>query len=572
MEASFWNGKRAPGISDQIDSGRYTSLRDLINQTIKQFSDRPAYTSLGLTISYREIDELSTQFAAYLQNHTDLQPGDRIAIQMPNLIQYPIVVYGAIKAGLIIVNTNPLYTAREMLHQFNDSGAKALVCANIAGHLVEKVVLDTPVKHVVVTELGDMLPWLKRTLVNNVIKHVKKMVPAYNLPNAVPFREAMQRGAVATYSEPPQRQADDIAVLQYTGGTTGVAKGAMLTEGNLLSNVLQVQAQRSEIKSDGSSVTDPDGDVVIGPLPLYHIYAFNAHLFALFELGSHSILIANPRDLDTFIKTIRPWRFSMFIGINTLFAGLMNHPKFSSLDFSRLKTTISGGTALQVAVGERWAEQTGCNVSACYGLTEASPGVTANPSGDGAQLDTVGLPMPGTALKTIGDDGQETTFGQPGELCIKGPQVMKGYWQRPDATAECIENGWLKTGDVATIEEDGHVRIVDRLKDMVLVSGFNVYPNEIEDIVVKHQKVQNCAAIGVPDDNTGEAVKLFVIPSDNSATEDEIKAYCREHLTAYKVPRKIVFREELPMTPVGKVLRKELRAEENSKKKIAEPA
>ena len=543
MEASFWDGKRAAGVPDQIDFNQYGNLKELIAHSVAKFGDRPAYTCLGQTITFREVDDLSTQFAAYLQNHTTLVPGDRIAIQMPNLIQYPIVVYGAIKAGLVIVNTNPLYTAREMLHQFNDSGAKALICANIAGHLVEKVLLDTSLKHVVITELGDLLPWPKRALVNTVVKRVKKLVTPYKLPDAVQFREAMKLGATATYSEPPARHADDIAVLQYTGGTTGVAKGAMLTEGNLVSNILQSLALRAEVNDDGTPITEPNGDVVVAPLPLYHIYAFTIHMMVMFQLGAHSILIVNPRDLDTFIKALKPWKFTMFVGINTLFTGLMNHPKFKTLDFSGLKTTTSGGTALQVAVGKQWEQVTGCNVSSGYGLTEASPVVTANPSGNDTRLDTVGSPVPHTALKTIDLEGNDTSPGTPGEICIRGPQIMKGYWNKPEATAEILQDGWLHTGDIGLVEDDGHIRIVDRLKDMVLVSGFNVYPNEIEDVVVKHEKVQNCAAIGIPDDSTGEAVKLFVVPSDESATESEIKAYCREHLTAYKVPRVIVFRK-----------------------------
>ncbi len=567
MEASFWDGKRAPGVSDQLNFDRFNNLSEIIEHAVSTYGNRPAYTSLGRTISFREVDQLSTDFAAYLQHHTSLKPGDRIAIQMPNLLQYPVVVYGAIKAGLVIVNTNPLYTAREMEHQFNDSGAKALVCLNIAGHLVEKVIQKTGIKHLIVTELGDMLPWPKRPLINMAVKHLKKMVPSYHLPQAVPFCKVAKLGAAASYQKPKPAQLDDIAVLQYTGGTTGVAKGAMLTQRNLVGNVLQTSAMRAQQDDNGQPMANPDGDTAVAPLPLYHIYAFTVHLMSFFELGGHSILIPNPRDMDAFIKAVKPWSVSNFIGLNTLFVGLMNHPEFNSLDFSRLKVTNSGGTALQAAVGTRWESITSCSISEGYGLTETSPVVSANPAGSYNKLGTVGVPMPGTALKTIDDSGNELSFGERGELCVKGPQVMEGYWQRPEATAEVLDDeGWLRTGDVAIIREDGYIQIVDRLKDMVLVSGFNVYPNEIEDVVAKHEKVQNCAVIGVPDEKTGEAVKLFVIGSDESVTSDEIIEYCRLHLTAYKVPRQIEFRRELPMTPVGKVLRKDLRAEEMSKR------
>ena len=566
MDVSFWDGKRAPGISDRIKLDAFSNLREMIADAVSRHGDKPAFTGVGKTLSFRQVDELSDHFAAYLQNHTNLQPGDRIALQMPNLLQYPIAAFGAIKAGLIIVNTNPLYTARELKHQFNDSGAKALVCLNVVAHLVEEVISETGIEHLIVTELGDMLPWPKRPLINLAVKHIKKMVPSYRLPQALSFRNVMALGTASKFTPPPAAGLDSLAVLQYTGGTTGVAKGAMLTHKNLLSNVMQTAELRRQTNPDGSPVSSAQGDIVVAPLPLYHIYAFTVHLLSYFSLGGHSLFIANPRDMDTFIKTIKPWRVNTFIGLNTLFVGLMNHPEFQNIDFSDLRVTNSGGTALQQATADRWEELTGCRIGEGYGLSETSPVLTANPTGDYVQDGTVGIAMPETALKVIGEDGEELPLGEAGELCAKGPQVMAGYWQRPEATAEVLDQeGWFKTGDVAVIQEDGYVKIVDRLKDMVLVSGFNVYPNEVEDVVAKHEKVLNCAAIGIPDEKTGEAVKLFVVPLDSTITVDELKDYCRKNMTAYKVPRQVEFREELPMTPVGKVLRKDLRAEEMAK-------
>ena len=567
MDAQFWNGKRAPGVKDSINPEEYNSVLEVFEESARKNADRPAFTSINHTLTYREIDEYSTQFASYLQNCTNLVPGDRIAIQMPNTLQFPIAAFGALKAGLVIVNTNPLYTAREMHHQFNDSGAKALVFMDVFGHLVEEIISDTPVEHLIVTSLADMLPAPKRQLINFATKHVKKMVQPFNLPNAVKFRKVLSTGSNLNYVRPEQPHAEDVVILQYTGGTTGVAKGAMLTHRNMISNMLQAEAHLSQTGPDGKKIHVPGTEIIVAPLPLYHIYAFTVHLMAMVKAGNQSILIANPRDTSMFIRMIKPWKFSAFIGLNTLFVSLLNHPEFPKCDFSKMKITLSGGTALQGDTGERWKAMTGVGVSEAYGLTECSPAVTINPVNDLAQSGTVGLALPSTALKTIDDEGNETPIGERGELCVKGPQVMKGYWKRPDATAEILDkDGWLKTGDVATIAEDGFVKIVDRIKDMVLVSGFNVYPNEIEDIVVAHDNVENCAVIGVPDDKTGEAVKLFVVPTDSSLTKEAVRQYCKLHLTAYKVPKQIEFREELPMTPVGKILRKDLRAEEMAKR------
>ncbi len=565
MDGTFWSGKRPAGVVDTINPDEHSSVLAVIEKVLSDHAIRPAYTGIGHTLTFADIDRYSKRFASYLQNHTDLKPGDRIAIQMPNLLQYPIAVYGALRAGLVVVNTNPLYTAREMKHQFNDSGAKALVFLDVFGHLVEDIIADTGIKHLICTRLADMLPTPKRQLINFVARHVKKMVKPFNLKGVVPFATALKQGVKSRYSPPPPSSLEDAVVLQYTGGTTGVAKGAILTHRNLIANMLQAGGVLTQEGDDGKKILQPGKEVIVAPLPLYHIYAFTVHLLCLPLLGNHSILIANPRDTGTFIRFLKPWRFTGFIGLNTLFVSLLNHPEFAKCDFSALKFTLSGGTALKEEIGHRWENFTGCKVSEAYGLTECSPAVCMNPAGDLSQLGTAGLPVPSTALKVVGDDGQEMAVGEPGELCVKGPQVMKGYWQRPEATAEVLDaEGWLKTGDVAVIQEDGFVKIVDRIKDMILVSGFNVYPNEIEDVVAGNEKVENCAAIGVPDDKTGEKVKLFVVPADKSLTSDELVEYCRSHLTAYKVPRDIEFRDELPMTPVGKILRKDLRQQETA--------
>ncbi|WP_067518338.1 AMP-binding protein [Endozoicomonas ascidiicola] len=560
MDASFWNGKRPAGVDNTIDPDQYPSVLSVINGFLTDNAARPAFTGLGLTLTFADLDRYSRQFATYLQIHTDLQPGDRIAIQMPNVLQYPIAVYGALRAGLVVVNTNPLYTAREMLHQFKDSGAKALVFLENFGHLVEEVVGQTEIKHLISTQLADMLPSPKKQILNFLVKRVKKMVPDFELPSATPFRNALALGDLGTYQAPTGAKLSDPIVLQYTGGTTGVAKGAMLTHRNLIANMLQSKAALSQKGPDGQKIAQDGHEIVIAPLPLYHIYAFTVHLLCMPLNGNHNILIANPRDTATFIKAIKPWRFTMFIGLNTLFVSLLNHPKFKECDLSGLKMTLSGGTALQEATAKRWHQEAGCIISEAYGLTECSPAVTMNPAGELAQQGTSGLPVPSTELKVIDDDGNELSIGESGELCVRGPQVMPGYWQREEATREVIDSeGWFKTGDVALIQEDGFIRIVDRIKDMIIVSGFNVYPNEIEDVVSGHPKVANCAAIGVPDDVSGEKVKLFVVKSDESLTEEELIGWSRQYLTAYKVPKSCEFREDLPMTPVGKILRKDLR-------------
>ncbi len=559
MQPEFWNDKRPAGVPNDIDLAAYRSVVEVFERACKAHADRPAFSNMGVTLSYSDLERYSAAFAAWLQHHTDLQPGDRIAIQMPNLLQYPVAVFGALRAGLIVVNTNPLYTAREMRHQFQDSGARALVYLNTFGNYVQEVLADTAIEHLIEVQIGDMLPTLRGALVNAAVKHLKKMVPDYSLPQAVAFKNLLRDGARHSL-KPTPLSLDDIAVLQYTGGTTGVAKGAMLTHGNLVANMQQVRANMQQLDAQGHPVIREGQEVMIAPLPLYHIYAFTVNCMCMMVTGNHNVLITNPRDINGFVKELQRWQFSAFLGLNTLFVALMAHPQFKKVDFSRLKGTNSGGTALVSAVAERWKNMTGCTVVEGYGLTETSPVVCANPHGEHSRLGTVGLPVPGTTLKVIDDEGNALPLGERGELCVKGPQVMKGYWQRPEATAEVLdEEGWLRTGDIAVIDQDGFVSIVDRKKDLIIVSGFNVYPNEIEDVVMAHPKVAACAAIGVADEKSGEAVKLFVVPSDPTLTQEELHAYCRENFTGYKMPRHYVFRDALPMTPVGKILRRELR-------------
>ncbi|WP_263139056.1 long-chain-fatty-acid--CoA ligase FadD2 [Pseudomonas sp. RIT-PI-AD] len=559
MQPDFWNDKRPAGVANEIDTSAYRSVVEVFERSCKRFADRPAFSNLGVTLSYAELERLSAAFAAYLQEQTDLRPGDRIAVQMPNILQYPIAVFGALRAGLVVVNTNPLYTAREMRHQFKDAGVRALVYVNLFGKLVQEVLGDTEIDYLIEARMGDMLPAPKGWLVNAVVKHLKKRVPDYRLPQAVSFKSALRQGR-GHGLKAPRIGLDDVAVLQYTGGTTGVAKGAMLSHGNLVANMLQVDACLSQLGPDGQPLMKQGREVMIAPLPLYHIYAFTANCMCMMLNGNHNVLITNPRDIGGFIKELGKWKFSALLGLNTLFVALMDHPAFKDLDFSHLKLTNSGGTALVKATAERWKALTGCSIVEGYGLTETSPVASSNPYGDAARLGTVGIPVPGTAFKVIDDAGNELPFGERGELCIKGPQVMKGYWQRPDATAEVLDaEGWFKSGDIAVIDPDGYVRIVDRKKDMIIVSGFNVYPNEIEDVVMAHPKVASCAAIGVPDERSGEAVKLFVVPREAGLSVEELKAYCKANFTGYKVPKQIVLKASLPMSPVGKILRRELR-------------
>lgn len=555
MTDNFWKDKYPVGVESEINPDEYRNVQAVLKASCERFADKPAFSNLGRTLTYGELYELSGEFAAYLQHHTDLQPGDRIAVQLPNLLQYPVVVFGALRAGLIVVNTNPLYTAREMEHQFNDSGAKALICLANMAHLAEEVVPKTGIRHVVITEVGDMLPTVKRLLVNAVIKHVKKMVPSYDLPKAVKLNDALAQGRNKRPSE-ADPESDDIAVLQYTGGTTGVAKGAMLTHRNLVSNMLQCRGLMGTELGSGC-------ETMVAPLPLYHIYAFTFHCMTMMLIGAHNVLITNPRDLPAFVKDLRKYRFTGFVGLNTLFVALCNNEEFRKLDFSGLKATFSGGMALQLAAAERWQQVTGCSICEGFGMTETSPVVSVNPF-SGIQIGTIGIPMPSTQCKVIDDEGNELPIGATGELCVKGPQVMKGYWQRPEATAEVLDGqGWLKTGDIGIIQDDGYMRIVDRKKDMILVSGFNVYPNELEDVLATLPGVLQCAAIGIPDEKSGEAIKLFVVVKPGeSLTKEQVMQHMHDNVTGYKRPKTVEFRDSLPTTNVGKILRRELRDEE----------
>ncbi|MEQ5802578.1 AMP-binding protein [Halomonas sp. H10-9-1] len=538
--------------------GTYRSVTDVFHAAVDKYADKPAFSCMGQTLSFADLDRLSRDFAAWLQHETTLQPGDRIAIQLPNVLQFPVAVFGAMRAGLVVVNTNPLYTEREMAHQFKDAGAKAIVIlANMADKL-ERILESTDIQHVVVTELADLHAFPRRPLINLVVKHVKKLVPAFRLPGHTPLRRALKEGAAHRHHD-VERASDDIAALQYTGGTTGLAKGTMLTHRNLVANMLQAG------QAIGRGL-DHGHEVVIAPLPVYHIYTFTVNCLFLMETGSHSLLITNPRDLSGFVKELRKVPFTAFIGLNTLFNALCHREDFRSLDFSRLHLTISGGMALTKPVAERWKQVTGCDIAEGYGLTETSPVVSFNPV-DAIRLGTIGKPVAGTRVKVVDADGNDLAFGEAGELCVQGPQVMKGYWNRDDETAQVIDAwGWFHTGDIAVLEEDGYIRIVDRKKDMILVSGFNVYPNEIEDVVARHPDVLESAAVGIPDAVSGEAIKLFVVPRGSAEIDPEaLRAWCKKELTGYKVPRTVEVRDELPKTNVGKVLRRQLRDEEREK-------
>ena len=558
MNEDFWKDKYPEGIPTEIDPDQYPNIQAVLKESCQRFADKPAFTNLGKTLTYGELYRMSGDFTAWIQNYTDLQPGDRIAIQLPNLLQYPVVVFGAIRAGLVIVNTNPLYTKREMELQFNDSGAKALVCFANMGHLAEAVVPKTGIKTVIITQVADFLPPLKRVMINSFIKYIRKIVPAFHIPNALKLNDILVLGShKAARNVSPD--GNDLAILQYTGGTTGIAKGAMLTHRNLIANMLQAKSMMASNLGRGT-------ETIVAPLPLYHIYAFTFHCMAMMMTGNNNLLITNPRDLPSMIKDLKKNSFSGFVGLNTLFSALCSNADFRSLDFSKLKMTISGGMALQVATAERWTQVTGSQICEGFGMTETSPIATVNPI-QNIQLGTIGIPVASTLCKVIDDDGNELGLGQPGELCIKGPQVMKGYWNQEEATKSVLdEEGWLRSGDIAVIQENGYIRIVDRKKDMILVSGFNVFPNEIEDVLATLPGVLQSAAIGIPDEKSGEAIKVFiVVRPGESLTKEQVTKHMRSNLTSYKVARQIEFRDELPTTNVGKILRRELRDAELKK-------
>jgi long-chain acyl-CoA synthetase len=552
----IWLQEYPEGVPAEIDVNEFPSLREFLEQSFSKYSSLPAFTNMGHSISFGELDEMSRYLGAWLQKNAGLSKGDCVAIMMPNVIQYAVAVAAILRAGLTVTNVNPLYTPRELEHQLKDSGAKAIILVENFAATLQKVRHNTPIKTVVVTAIGDMLPVPKRHLVNFVIRKVKKMVPAWDIPDAVPFHKALKEGKWQTMDTPPLGH-DDIAFLQYTGGTTGVAKGAMLTHRNIIANLLQARAWLSVTVVEGQSV-------VITPLPLYHIFSLTANFFVFTLMGGNNILITNPRDLPGFVKELKKQKFTFITGVNTLFNGLLNTPGFNEVDFSHLKVTLGGGMAVQAAVAERWKQVTGKPLVQAYGLTETSPAACINPLTQKEFNGSIGVPISSTEVSIRDEDGNELGIGAVGEICIRGPQVMAGYWNRPDETDKVmLEGGWFRSGDMGRMDERGYIFIEDRKKDMILVSGFNVYPNEVEGVAVTHPAVLEAAAVGIPDEKSGEMVKLFVVCREGqSVTEKELIAFCREGLTGYKVPRKVEFRKELPKTNVGKILRRALRDEQ----------
>lgn len=548
---NIWTKKYPKGIPQNVNINEYQNILEVSDEAIRKFRNKIAFSNFGIDLTYHELDVLSGQMASYFQNTLGLKKGDRIALQMPNVLQFPIALFAAFRAGLIVVNTNPLYTATEMRHQFKDSGAKAIVIMANFAHLLEGIIHETEIKHVVVTQIADQLPFFKKHLVNFVVKNVKKMVPDYNLKHHT-WSEALSLGSQKTYIQPKLTQ-DDIAFLQYTGGTTGVSKGAVLTHKNIIANMQQICVWMLPKLVSGE-------EIAITPLPMYHIFSLTVCSLALMRFGTQNVLITNPRDIPDFIKTMKKYKFTVLTGVNTLFNALANHPQIKEVDFSHTKVCVAGAMALQKAVKDNWIKATGTDVIEGYGLTEASPVVCCNPIDGTDRVGTIGLPVPDTDVKLVDDDGNEVTkLGDSGEICVRGPQVMQGYYNRPDETAKVLKDGWLYTGDVGVCDEDGFFKIVDRKKDMILVSGFNVYPNEVEDAIAKHPKVLEVAAIGVPDTHSGEVVKVVVVKKDESLTEKEVIDFARQSLTNYKVPKHVEFRKELPKTNVGKVLRRALR-------------
>ena len=554
----IWLKEYPPGVPAEIDAREFSSLKDILEKSCQRFGELPAYTNMGVTLRYRDIDRLSRDFAAFLYG-LGLDKGDRVALMMPNILQYPVALFGVLRAGMVVVNVNPLYTPRELEHQLSDSGAAAIVIVENFAHTLQDVLDKTPVKTVVMTRLGDLFPWPKRLLVNFAVKHIKKLVPAWAIPGAISFDSALKAGAGQALRDVSLAH-DDLAFLQYTGGTTGVAKGAMLSHGNLVGNLQQTSAWLSPFSK-------PAEETIITALPLYHIFSLTANCLTFMKVGGHNVLITNPRDLSGLVKELGKLRFTVITGVNTLFNALLHAPGFDRLDFGALKFSLGGGMAVQRAVAEHWKQLTGAPLIEAYGLTETSPAVCINPLDLADYNGSIGLPIPSTELSIRDDENREKGIGQDqvGEICVRGPQVMRGYWNRPDETAKVLtEDGFLRTGDIGYMDERGYTRIVDRKKDLILVSGFNVYPNEIEDVVALHPGVLEVAAVGVPDEKSGEAVKIVVVKKDPALTAEALIAHCRQHLTGYKVPRRVEFRKELPKTNVGKILRRMLRDTETS--------
>jgi long-chain acyl-CoA synthetase len=547
-----WLDNYPAGVGPEVDLDEFRSIVSVLESSCERFRERPAFANFGTTLTYGDLDRLSNQFAAYLINELKLKKGDRVALMMPNLLQYPIAIMGVLRAGLIVVNVNPLYTPRELKHQLKDSGALAIVVVDNFAHTVAEVLGDTDVKQVITTAVGDLVKFPKGVIINFVLKYIKKQVPDYSIPGAIRFDEALRRGRRHNL---PAVDIDpsDIAFLQYTGGTTGVSKGAMLTHRNLVANMQQAGTWIGNSLKVGN-------EVIITALPLYHIFSLTSNCMVFMKIGGLNHLITNPRDMPGFVRELKTSGFTCITGVNTLFNGLLNTPGFDQLDFSKLHMTLGGGMAVQRAVAERWKKVTGCALIEAYGLTETSPAACINPLDMKEYNGSIGMPVPSTDMCVKDEEGRMLPTGEVGELCVKGPQVMLGYWQRPEETAKVIDNeGWLRTGDMARMDERGYFYLVDRKKDMILVSGFNVYPNEVEDVVAMMPGVLEVAAVGVPDEKSGEAVKIVVVKKDPALTADEIKAFCKENLTGYKLPKVIEFRTELPKTNVGKILRRELR-------------
>ena len=549
-----WLDSYEKGVKAEIDETLYQSIPDVFRQSVEKFANQPAFQNMGKTLTYAEVGKLAEDFASYLQNVLKLPRGERVAIMLPNLLQYPIALFGILQAGLVVVNTNPLYTPRELEHQLKDSGATTIIVLENFANTLELVLPRTQIKHVIVASVGEMFGFFKGSLINFVLRKVKKMVPEYRISDTIPFQTALKEGAAHTF-RPVSLTREDTALLQYTGGTTGVAKGAILSHGNICANMQQAAEWIVNLLRPGK-------ETVIAALPLYHIFALTVNLMIFTQAGSKIILITNPRDMKSFIGDMKKERVSVFVGVNTLFNGMVNQPDFATVDFSSLKLTLGGGMATQKAVAEKWKNITGTPIVEAYGLTEASPGVCCNPLNIETYSGGIGLPIPSTEIELRDADGNEVAQGQPGEMWIRGPQVMKGYWNRPEETAKVLDaRGFLATGDIAVMDEKGWFKLVDRKKDLIVVSGFNVYPNEVEDVAASHPKVLEAACIGVSSPKTGEALKLFIVKKDESLTAEELIAFCRTELTAYKVPKDIEFRDELPKSNVGKILRRELRKE-----------
>ncbi len=548
----FWLGAYPDGVPAEIDPDRYSSLVAMFRDSVERFGERPAFANMGTSVSFGELDALSRDFAAFLQSHLNLEKGNRLAIMLPNLLQYPVALFGALRAGLTVVNVNPLYTPREVRHQLSDSGTTAIVILENFAHVLEECLADTPIETVITCRMGDLLAFPKSLLVNLVVKYVKHLVPAFHIADPIRFNDALSRGASASF-EDVDLDHEDLAFLQYTGGTTGVAKGAMLTHGNMVANVEQATAWMQPYLIEGE-------ETVITALPLYHIFALTANCFAFVRIGGLNYLITNPRDMAGFVRELSNVRFTGITGVNTLFNGLLNTPGFAGVDFSSLKMSIGGGTAVQASVAAHWQSVTGAILLEAYGLTETSPTVCINPFDIEAFNGSIGLPVSSTECCIKSDEGDELAIGELGELCVRGPQVMKGYWQRPDETDDCMEaDGWFHTGDIARFDEQGFVYLVDRKKDMILVSGFNVYPSEVEEVVASHPDVLEVGAIGVSDERTGEAVKIIVVKRSPGLTRESLDEHCRANLAAYKCPKQVEFAGDLPKSNVGKILRRELR-------------